>query len=406
VDAHLDLLSSLSRKTGSRIVLVVMDGVGDIPVEELEGRTVLEAADTPHLDRLAARSALGLLDPVMPGVTPGSGPGHTALFGHEQTTHLVGRGVLEGLGIGFEFTDIDVAARFNFATLDAQGNVTDRRAGRIDSESATALCARLQEAIPSVGGAEVIVRPVKEHRGVVVFRAEGLGANLPDTDPQVTGVPPLAPHALDQASQATAAAAAEFVERAGELLRGEDRANTLLLRGFARYDPLPSFGDVFKLSAVAIAVYPMYRGLASLAGMQIVDAGSSLLDQVEALRGAWEGHDFFFLHVKKTDSHGEDGNWKAKLEVIEEVDRVLVPALLDMGPDVLVFTGDHSTPCALESHSWHPVPVLLSASTVRRHGAGGFGERACATGSLGRFRGKYLMPMMMGYAGKLLKFGA
>ncbi len=406
MDAHLKLLSSLSKKTGSRIVLVVMDGVGDVPMDELDGRTVLEAARTPHLDRLAARSALGLLDPVMPGVTPGSGPGHTALFGYEPTTHLVGRGVLEGLGIGFSFRDVDVAARFNFATLDGDGNVTDRRAGRIDSESAAALCARLQEAVPSAGGAEVIVRPVKEHRGVVVFRAEGLGANLPDTDPQATGVPPLAPQGLDEASGRTAAAAAEFLERAGALLKDEPQASTLLLRGFARYDPLPSFGEVYGLDAAAIAVYPMYRGLASLAGMEIVDAGSTLEDQIAALRGAWEGHDFFFLHVKKTDSHGEDGNWKAKLEVIEEVDRVLVPALLEMGPDVLAITGDHSTPCVLASHSWHPVPVLLSAPTVRRHGAGGFGETACAAGSLGRFRGKYLMPMMMGYAGKLQKFGA
>jgi 2,3-bisphosphoglycerate-independent phosphoglycerate mutase len=406
VDAHLELLAGLSKKTGSRIVLVVMDGVGDVPQDELDGRTVLEAARTPHLDRLAARSALGLLDPVMPGVTPGSGPGHTALFGYEPTTHLVGRGVLEGLGIGFAFTGIDVAARFNFATLDGQGNVTDRRAGRIDSESASTLCARLQEAIPSVGGAEVIVRPVKEHRGVVVFRAEGFGADLPDTDPQVTGVPPLAPRGLDGPSEKTAAAAAEFLRKAGELLRDQERANTLLLRGFARYDPLPSFGDLYELDAAAIAVYPMYRGLASLAGMEIVDAGGGLEDQIAALRRAWETHDFFFVHVKKTDSYGEDGNWKAKLEVIEEVDRVLVPALLEMKPEVLVFTGDHSTPCVLASHSWHPVPVLLSAPTVRRHGAEGFGETACTTGSLGRFRGKYLMPMMMGYAGKLQKFGA
>jgi len=383
-----------------------MDGVGDVPQDELDGRTVLEAASTPHLDRLAARSALGLLDPVMPGVTPGSGPGHTALFGYEPTTNLVGRGVLEGLGIGFAFTDVDVAARFNFATLDGQGNVTDRRAGRIDSESASALCARLQEAIPSAGEAEVIVRPVKEHRGVVVFRAEGLGADLPDTDPQVTGVPPLAPRGLDGPSERTAAAAATFLREAGDLLRDEERANTLLLRGFSRYDPLPSFGEVYKLDAAAIAVYPMYRGLASLAGMEVVDAGSGLEDQIAALRGAWETHDFFFVHVKKTDSYGEDGNWKAKLEVIEEVDRVLVPALLDVKPEVLVFTGDHSTPCALASHSWHPVPVLLSSTTVRRHGAEGFGETACAAGSLGRFRGKYLMSMMMGYAGKLQKYGA
>jgi 2,3-bisphosphoglycerate-independent phosphoglycerate mutase len=406
VQSELDLIKSLAVKTPSRIVLLVMDGVGDIPVEELGGKTPLEAARTPHLDTLAARSALGLLDPVLPGVTPGSGPGHTALFGYEPVDHLVGRGVLEGLGIGFDFTSRDVAARFNFATLDEGGRVTDRRAGRIDSECAAELCARLQEAISSIGAAEVIVRPVKEHRGVVVFRGDGLGADLPDTDPQSTGVAPLAPQGVDGPSRATASIAAQFLERAGVILRDEERANTLLLRGFAKYDPLPAYEDVFKLRAAAIAVYPMYRGLAKLAGMEIVEAGSTTADQARALGKAWEGFEYFFVHVKKTDSYGEDGNWKAKLAVIEEVDRDLVPAVLDLGPDVLVVTGDHSTPCALASHSWHPVPVLLHAANSRRDGIEAFGETACAGGSLGRFRGRHLMPVMMGHAGKLKKFGA
>lgn len=406
MDPQLSLMRSLSHKTPSKILLLVMDGVGDVPVPELDGRTPLEAASTPNLDRLAGASALGLLDPVMPGVTPGSGPGHTALFGYEPTTHLVGRGVLEGLGIGFDFTGRDVAARFNFATLDADGNVTDRRAGRIDSEAASALCARLQEAIPEAGGVEVIVRPVREHRGVVVLRADGLGANLPDTDPQATGVPPLAPRALDREAEPTARAAHEFLRRSGEILRDEEKANTLLLRGFSKYDPLPSYEEIYKLRAAALAIYPMYRGLARLAGMHVVDAGSNTDEQLASLRAAWADHDYFFVHVKKTDSYGEDGNFRAKLEVIEEVDRVMVPAILALGPDVLAVTGDHSTPCSLKSHSWHPVPVLLSAASVRHDRASGFGEDACARGSLGRFRGKHLMTMMMGYAGKLQKFGA
>lgn len=406
MERELDLIASLAVGTPSRIVLLVMDGVGDIPVEGLGGKTPLEAARTPNLDGLAARSALGLIDPVMPGVTPGSGPGHTAIFGYEPVDYLVGRGVLEGLGIGFEFTPRDVAARFNFATLDGQGNVVDRRAGRIDSDSAAVLCERLQEAIVSVGDVEVIVRPVKEHRGVVVLRGDGLGANLPDTDPQATGVPPLAPRGLDGPSRVTERVAAEFLERAGKLLEGEEKANTLLMRGFSKYDPLPSYGEVFKLRAAAIATYPMYRGLAKLAGMEILDAGATLSDQVEALRRAWSGFEYFFLHVKKTDSYGEDGNWKAKVEVIEDVDRTVVPAVLDLDPDVLVVTGDHSTPCALEAHSWHPVPVLLHASNSRRDRVESFGESSCGRGSLGRLRGKYLMPIMMGHAGKLRKFGA
>ena len=406
MDGELELMRSLAQKTESRIVLLVMDGVGDIPAVDLGGLTPLEAARTPNLDRLAPRAALGLIDPVMPGVTPGSGPGHTALFGYDPLAHLVGRGVLEGLGIGFEFTSSDVAARFNFATVDGRGLLVDRRAGRIASGEAAALCARLEDAIPSLDGVEVIVRPVKEHRGVVVFRGEGLGASLPDTDPQALGVPPLAPRGLDAASDRTARAAAGFLGRASEVLRSEPKANAVLLRGFSRYDPLPSFSDVFRLDAAAIAVYPMYRGLARLAGMQVLDAGSTLADQAAALGHAWSRHDYFFVHVKKTDSCGEDGNAKGKVEVVEEVDRVLVPAILDLAPDVLAITADHSTPCALKSHSFHPVPLLLWSSTVRPDSIPRFTERDCARGGLGRLPGKHLMPLMMGYAGKLRKYGA
>ncbi len=406
MDRELQLISSLAQKTGSKIVLFVMDGLGDVACDELGGSTPLEAARTPNLDRLSARSELGLLDPVLPGVTPGSGPGHTALFGYEPTEHLIGRGVLEGLGIGFVFTDRDVAARFNFASTDASGNITDRRAGRIDSASAAALCEKLEEAIPSVKGAQITVRAVKEHRGVVVFRGDGLGDRLPDTDPQRTGVPPLTPRGLDAASEVTALAAAQFVEKARALLVKEPKANTVLLRGFARYVPLPPFSEVFKLTAAALALYPMYRGLASLAGMTVLDAGVDTDAQIARLKASWRDFDFFFVHVKKTDSYGEDGDVQGKLRVVEETDAKLVPAILDLAPDVLAVTGDHSTPCSMASHSFHPVPLLVNARYVRYHGPGGFGETSCRTGSLGRLRGRHLMPLLMGYAGKLAKYGA
>jgi 2,3-bisphosphoglycerate-independent phosphoglycerate mutase len=406
VDRELALISSLAQRTDTRIVLLVMDGLGDVAYESLGNRTPLEVARTPNIDRLAAGAELGLMDPVMPGVTPGSGPGHTALFGYDPVEHLIGRGVLEGLGIGFEFTDRDVAARFNFASTDADGNITDRRAGRIDSQSAALLCERLGRRIPEVEGVETIVRPVKEHRGVVVFRGDDLGADVPDTDPQRTGVPPLAPEGCDASSGITARAAAGFVERATELLADEPQAHTLLLRGFSRYDPLPAYRDVFKLEAAALALYPMYRGLASLAGMDVLDAGKDVREQIDRLRSAWDDYEFFFVHVKKTDSSGEDGDVQTKIRVIEETDSTLVSAITELGPDVLCITGDHSTPCTMRSHSFHPVPVLVHAPTSRPHGAGGFGESACRSGSLGRFVGRHLLPMLMGHAGKLAKYGA
>ncbi len=409
MDANLDLMRSLAQRTPSRIVLLVMDGVGDLPVPGLGGKTPLEAASTPNLDRLVPSCSLGLLDPVMPGVTPGSGPGHVPLFAYFPVASLVGLGVLEGLGIGFDFSQRDVAARFNFATMNPAGLITDRRAGRINSEESAAICARLQEAIPSVAGAEILVRPVREHRGLVVFRGDGLGARLPDTDPQATGVPALEPRGLDSTSERTAAAAAEFVSRANSVLAGEKKASTLLLRGFSRYEPLPAYGDVFGLRPAAIAVYPMYKGLSRLASMEVVEvAGSTLADEAVALRRAWPTHDYFFVHVKRTDSCGEDGDWKGKTAAIEDVDRTLLPAILSMDPppDVLAVTGDHSTPCALASHSFHPVPLLVHAKDVRPDNETRYSERTCARGSLGRMRARELMPLLMGYAGKLQKFGA
>jgi 2,3-bisphosphoglycerate-independent phosphoglycerate mutase len=408
MEKRLEIISELATETPSKIVLLVFDGLGDVPLEELGGRTPLEAAEKPNLRALAARASLGLLDPIFPGITPGSGPGHLGLFGYEPTQVQIGRGLIEGLGIGFEFTRDDVGSRFNFATMDAEGRITDRRAGRIESKEAASLCRLLQEKITEIDGARVFIRPVKEHRGVAVFRKKGLGGNLPDTDPQRTGARQLEPAGLDDESRITAAIVKKFIDAASGVLAGRQHANTLLMRGFSKAVPLPPFRNIYKLKACAIATYPMYRGLASLAGMEIIPAGETLEDEAKALDGAWDRFDFFFIHVKKTDSSGEDGNWKAKTKAIEDADRVLVPAVVKKGPDVLCVTGDHSTPCVLKSHSWHPVPVMIHGGAVipSDEDAVDFGERSCARGTLGRFPAVYLMPLLLSHAGKLAKYGA
>lgn len=395
----------LSQQTDTRILFLVLDGLGDLPDER--GATPLESARTPHLDRLAAEGTCGLFDPVAPGITPGSGPGHLGLFGYDPLEHVVGRGVLAALGIGFALEERDIAARFNYCTLDDEGRIVDRRAGRISTEENQRLTDLLQGSLATgEAGVEVMLRTVSEHRGLLVLRGEGLGSRLADTDPQRTGVPPLAPQAQDEASRATAAVVRRVVDRARETLAAEPRANGILLRGFDSRPPIPSLGERFALRPVCVAQYPMYRGLARLVGMELADPPGSLHGLASAVGSAWDGHDFFFCHVKYTDKAGEDGDFGRKLEVIEEVDRLL-PAILALEPDVVVVTADHSTPASMKAHSWHPVPTLLWApGAARRDTVTTFGEGACATGGLGRQRLRYLLPLALAHAGKLKKYGA
>ncbi len=397
-----DLIRDLAEKNASKIVLLVADGLGGLPMEA-GGRTELEAALTPNLDRLAARGTSGSSVPVLPGITPGSGPGHLGLFGYDPLEFRIGRGALEATGIGFELGPDDVAVRGNFCTLDAAGTITDRRAGRIPSEESFRVVERLQAV--TVPGVEVFVRPVKEHRFVVVFRGEGLSGAVADTDPQATGVPPLEPRPLDAAAARTAEVAAEFVRRARGILADEPQANGMVLRGFAARPDLPSYADLYGLRAAAIAVYPMYKGLARLAGMTLVGEATSLAEQLDLLAEHWNDYDFFFLHFKYTDSTGEDGAFAAKVKRIEELDAAL-PRIEALGPDVLIVTGDHSTPSLLKSHSWHPVPTLLAAGTCRPDGLAGFPERECLRGGLGMFPAKHLMLLAMAHAQRLGKYGA
>lgn len=399
----LDVYRELKQDADSTVVLLVLDGLGGMPREQ-DGKTELEAARTPNLDALAARSATGLHEPVGAGITPGSGPAHLALFGYDPIRYQIGRGALSAAGIEFDLSPEDVACRGNFCTIDDDGKVTDRRAGRISTDENRRLVRKLEEI--ELPDAELFVRTIKEHRLLVVFRGKNLHASVTDTDPQSTGVRPLEARAEDDASKRTAALANEFIEKARETLKTNTPANMILLRGFAEPPEWPSFQDVYGVRSASIAEYPMYRGLARLIGMQALQASEKADEKFATVQQHWQEFDFFYIHVKKTDSYGEDGDFESKVHVIEDVDAAL-PRLLDAEPDVLLVTGDHSTPWSVEAHSWHPVPVLLSSRFCRPDEVETFGERALLHGALGpRIPATHIMPLAMANAMRLRKFGA
>lgn len=398
-----DILQPLIKKNDSKIVFLIMDGIGGLPNEG--NNTELEAAYTPHLDKLAEESICGLQTPVATGITPGSGPGHLGVFGFDPLKYQVGRGVLAANGVGFDLHHGDVAARGNFCTVDEQGKVTDRRAGRISTEKNQQLCALLRDKV-SIPGVDVFIETVKEHRLLLVLRGKNLSGKIKDTDPQQTGVPPLSAKATDKDADHTVDLIAEFLSQAQSILKDEHPANMVLLRGFSERPKWPMMQECFGLKSAAIAAYPMYRGLAKLIGMDVLETGQSIKDELQTLEEHWDDYDFFYLHVKKTDSYGEDGNFESKKAVIEEVDR-LIPRLRRLQPDVIVVTGDHSTPSKLAFHSWHPVPVLLWSEVCRKDEVSLFGERACLRGGLGpRFPAVDLMVLVLANAKRLEKFGA
>jgi 2,3-bisphosphoglycerate-independent phosphoglycerate mutase len=401
------VLDSLVLEGTSKIVLLVLDGVGDLPHPDQEWRTPLEAARTPHLDALVPRAALGRVLPVAPGITPGSGPGHLALFGYDPIETTVGRGVLEALGAGIVLQPGDVAARANFCTLDGGGIVTDRRAGRISDEVCARLVGTLKREASRVEDVEVVLQAGKGHRFVAVFRGSGLGGEVSDADPHREGkpIPPAAPLAGGKDAEKTARVANAFVQRVAEVLRGEKPANGALARGFSERPRFPGYRERFKLRGAALAAYPMYRGVAQLAGMEILDAGDTPASAFAAARARWNDYDFFFIHVKGTDMAGEDGNFAAKVATIEDVDRAL-PELLGLDPDVLCVTGDHSTPVMMRGHSWHPVPALVIGRWSGADRADRFHERSARAGSLGTIHSKDLMPVLLANAARLDKYGA
>ena len=402
-DDYGKLISSLAIENDKRIVLLVMDGVGDC---DNDGRgTALQIAQTPNLDSLARSSALGLSVPVATGVTPGSGPGHLGLLGYDPLVFQVGRGVLSALGVEFPLTGRDVAARLNFCTLDAKGNVADRRAGRIPDEENRRVLAKVRDRLNAPAGAEIFLETESEHRAVLVLRGDGLDDNVGDTDPQATGVPPLRPDRPPHESSRTAKLVQDILGQVRKILAGEKKANMLLSRGFAKVPNWPPFAERFKLKPAAVAGYPMYRGVARLIGIPVVAEPTTAADVcAEAARASRE-HTFVFAHFKYTDKAGEDGDLQAKIARIEEMDAAL-PALLEAGPDVLIITGDHSTPPSLRAHSWHPVPVLMKAPYLRGGDGGRFDEVTCRGGQIGTITAKELIPLAMAHAGKLEKFGA
>jgi 2,3-bisphosphoglycerate-independent phosphoglycerate mutase len=400
-----EILEQLIVKNDSKIIFLVLDGVGGLAIKE-KGGTELQVAHTPHLDALAAKSSCGMFDPVFPGITPGSGPGHFGLFGYDPLTSNIGRGVLAAAGIGFQLTEKDVAARINFATSDENGNVTDRRAGRIGNDENKRVCEKLRQGVHlSNMGVEVFIETVKEHRAAVIFRGENLSGDLEDTDPQNTGVPPKAPKATSPDGERMIPIVTAFIEQAQHILADEPKVNTLLLRGFAKFHPYKTMKERYRLTCLAIANYPMYRGIANILGMDLNPITKDIKTEFEAVGEHFQDYDFFFVHVKYTDSRGEDGDFDAKVKVIEEVDNLL-PILTDLHPDVITITADHSTPSVLKAHSWHPVPVLVHGKYARVDEVQAFNEIACITGTLGHQPMINLMPIVLANALRLQKYGA
>ena len=398
----LDIIAPLVVENSTKMVLLSLDGLGGLPHPDT-GRSELETARLPNLDALAARAACGLIRHVAPGITPGSGPGHLGLFGYDPLFYQVGRGVLEAMGIEFDLRPGDVAARGNFCTVDDRGLITDRRAGRISTD----LCVRLTDRLRtiSVPGVQTFVEPVKDYRFVLALRGSNLSGRLSETDPQALGKPPLPVRALEPEARPAADAVNAFVTQARRILADERPANMVLLRGFDQLPELPRFPEVFRMRAAAVAAYPMYRGLARVVGMETLKTGAGFADEVVTLRQHWDAYDFFFLHYKDTDAAGEDGNFDGKVQALERLDS-FIPDILALGPDVMVVTGDHSSPSILASHGWQPVPVLISGRYAGADPVTSFSERACAAGTLGIIPAQHLMPLVLANALRLTKFGA
>tara|TARA_B100001146_G_scaffold16652_2_gene13201 strand:+ start:1069 stop:2223 length:1155 start_codon:yes stop_codon:yes gene_type:complete len=383
------------------MVLLVADGLGGLAHPDT-GKSELETANIPNLDALAQKSACGVTTPVLPGVTPGSGPGHLALFGYDPLKHQIGRGALEALGIEVDLQPGDVATRGNFCLVDSEGLLVDRRAGRIPTEFSAPICERLDRI--QIPGVQLDVFSVQDYRFVLRLRGEGLSELVTETDPQVTGAKALEVKAIKPEAQKTADIVNEFVKQAAQLMAEEERANMLLLRGFAQLPSLPAMGEVYRLDPAAIAAYPMYRGLATVAGMNVIPTGKNFAAEMDTLRANWDKHDFFFIHYKPADAAGENGDFDAKVRCLEELDP-FIPDILELGPDVLMVAGDHSTPAIMAAHSWHPVPFMLHSKLTKGEGVPTFDERACALGSIGSIPATSVMVMGLSHAGKMTKFG-
>ena len=399
-----EILKPLIRtKAETKIILLVIDGLGGLPGNEA-GQTELEAAHTPNMDYVAANSICGLHLPVYNGITSGSGPAHLGLFGYDPMEYRTGRGVLAALGVDFDLQPQDIAARGNFCTLDESGRITDRRAGRISTDKSAGLCRMLEKI--DIPGVSIFVQPVKDYRFLLVLRGESLSADISDTDPQETGLSPKSPEGGTPEAEKTLKYVRMFLDRAEDILGDQYPANMVLLRGFSKRPEWPTINQRFGLKGLAVSGYPMYRGLSRLIGMDVAETGESLDQEFEALADQWDNFDYFYVHVKPVDSAGEDGDFGRKVRLLEALDEK-IPRILELNPDVLILTGDHSTPSTMKSHSWHPVPVCLFSADCRPDEVKRFGERACLPGGLGpRFPAKDLMPLALANAHRLVKYGA
>ncbi|MCL2147021.1 MAG: 2,3-bisphosphoglycerate-independent phosphoglycerate mutase [Synergistaceae bacterium] len=402
MNKRMEMLKNLSVENDCKIVLLVMDGLGGLP--DSRGKTELEAAHSPNLDSLAERSELGFLNMVDVGITPGSGPGHLSLFGYDPSEYIVGRGILEACGVGAKVSRGDICVRGNFCTCDGD-LITDRRAGRIPTEQSAKVVLKLAANIKEIEDVKTTFYPGMEHRFVVVFSGGGLDEHVHDADPQKEGVPMLWASAVTPQGQRMADIANKFIVRVQEVLKDDKPANSCLLRGFSSAPDIPQLGELYKIKAAALATYPMYRGLASLVGMEIEDAGKTLEDLFDSVKKCWDKHNYFYVHVKYTDSRGEDGKFDEKVKVIEQVDSLL-PKITSLNPDVLVVTGDHSTPAVMKAHSWHDVPFMISSNKCRFGLHKTFGENECRFGTIGHISGYKLIGLMLAHAEKLNKFGA
>ena len=402
METLVDVIKKQYKETDSKIVMLVFDGLGGLPDPKTE-LTELETAKTPNLDKLAYKSEVGLSLPVGAGITPGSGPGHLGLFGYDPVKYLIGRGILEALGIDFPIEEGDICIRANFCTLDKNGNITDRRAGRIPTSESRLICDQIDGM--EFDGVKVIVRSVKDHRCVVVLRGKDLSADIADTDPQQCGVKPLPAVALSEGAKKAADVLNKFLKEVEATLKVQPKANMILLRGISSQPDLPSMKERYGLNCAAIAAYPMYRGLAKVVGMDVLKTGTTIEDEINTLKESWSKYDFFFVHVKGTDAAGEDGDFMRKVQVIEDVDR-WTPDILKLKPDCFIVCGDHSTPAMMKSHSWHGVPLLINSKMCRYDKIKKFGESECRYGSLMNIPAANIMPLALANAGKLDKYGA
>lgn len=393
----------LAVKNDSKMLLVILDGLGGLPSRD--NKTELEFAHTPHMDKMAMEYECGLSIPVDYGITPGSGPGHLGVFGYEPVEHMIGRGILEALGIDVTVDSRTITARCNFCTVDDAGSITDRRAGRIPTSENERLIKRLSESISEINGFPVEFYSGKEHRFVFIVRNFEAAANVNDTDPQQTGVRPLKAVSSDNGDSGDAADIINTAyEKINSILKNE-KANSVLFRGISKLPDIEPMSCRFSIKPACIATYPMYRGLSKLVGMDIIKTGDTIEDEIEALQKHLDDYDYFFLHVKKTDSYGEDGDFMKKVSIIEEFDSLL-PRIEQMGFTVITITGDHSTPSSMKAHSHHAVPILIKSPNHRVSPVKAFGETQCLYGSLGQFKAKYIINLMLAGAGRLAKFGA